>query len=238
MNRGELKDMFFAEVAAAKPAKFTDAVLNNVFKRAARDLALYGLLLPTNSKFNSTANTGEYNLNTVVSNYLTADRPGLLWNSGSVATPAYKPLDMVTQSWMDTYRRNWRDAVAGEPQNCWIEKNLLNVWPKPVSTVTDAFWFYFGQLPYEVDDDDEYYFYGETEMSHLSIMDDAMLLFAKWKCLGALDKKDDYRLAEKAYLTERQEKCDMGNRNLAVNQSKYNRFTTGSRRFSAGGFKS
>lgn len=237
MTRGELKDMFFAEVASAKPAKFTDTVLDNIFKRAARDLAIYGVLLPTDSKFAAVADQSQYNLSSVLTNYLTPDRPGLWWNSGTVSVPSYKQLDAVTVEWMDINRRNWRDAEAGEPQVYWIEKNVLNVWPKPEDSLTDAFWFYYGQGAYNVGSDDEYFFYGTTELPHLAIFDDALLSFAKWKSLGGLDKKDDYMAAEKAYYREREEKCGLANRNLGVNNSRYNRFTSGSRRMSAGRFR-
>lgn len=238
MTRGELKEMFFAENASAKPQKFTETILNNIFKRGARDLAMHGVLLPTDQKFAAVADQFQYNLGSVVTNYLTPDRSGLWWNSGTVAVPAYKEIYMVTLDWMTHNHRNWRDQEAGEPQYCWIEKNILNVFPTPEDSLTDAFWFYFGQAPFAVSDDDQYFFYGDEELEHLAIFDDCLLDFAAWKCLGGLDKKDDYRLAEKRYLEGRAEKIALANRNLAVNQSKYNRFRYGSRRMGAGTFKS
>lgn len=238
MTRGELKEMFFAQTASAKPAKFTDSILNSLFKSGARDLAMHGVLLPTDSKFSAVASQAEYNLSSVVSGYLTMDRGGLWWNSGTASVPAYKQLDPVTPAWMDINRKNWRDAEEGEPEVFWVEKNLLNVWPEPEDSLTDAFWLYFGQTPYAVASDSQYYFYGTSELEHLAIFDDAMILYAQWKSLGGMDKRDDYRLAEKAYKDERDEKIALANRNLALNQSRYNRFSYGSRRMTSGRFRS
>lgn len=238
MDRAELKALALIYTAGAKPNTFTDDIMNQILKNAALDLAAYGVLLPTKVNFNAAVFSGfgaaTYNLNTVAPGFLVPDRQGLWWNSGTVSVPAWKEILPKTEDWMNEYIRNWRDQSAGEPQYWWTKFNNLYVWPGPTAALTSGFEFNYGAAPHDADDD-EYYFYGETLYPNFELLDEAIMLFFKWKALGALGKEDNYQLAENAYKREREEKVNMLRRNLALNQTRYNRYQPMGRR--RGGFR-
>ena len=224
MTRSELKQYALIYTAGAKPNTFTSLVLDLILKKAAEDVAAYCVALPADKKISVVANTEDYNLATLITDFLVVDRPGVWWNAGTGASTNWRQMIPVTTKWLDEKRPNWRSAASGSPQYFILRNNVLKLHPKPNTTLTDGIWVYYGQRPFAVTDDAQYYFYGTTEYPHLQILDDAILSYFKWKALGALGKDDNYQLAENAYKREREEKRRLLWRNLAINASRYNVF--------------
>lgn len=242
MKRGELKALGLIYTAGAKPGTFTDTIMNQIFKNAALDLAAFGVLLPTSGLFNAVAYTGfgaaTYDLNTVVEGFLVPDRPGLWWNSGTALAPKWKEILPKTEEWMNEYRRNWKDESPGEPQYYWTKYNNLYVWPGPNASLASGFKFHYGRTPFAVANDDQYYFFGSVEWPNFSLLDESMMLYFKWKSLGALGKEDNYQIAKRTYESERAEKIGILKQNLALNQTRYNRYQPMGRQRLGGRFRS
>ena len=223
MKLSELKQLALIYTAGAKPNTFTSAIIDLMFKKAAEDVASYCIALPADKKIATTAEIADYNLATLITDFLVMDRPGVYWNQGTGASPNWKQLWPATMKFLDEKRPNWRSASSGAPQYFIIRNNILTIHPKSSATLADALWVYYGQKP-ATPSEDQYFFYGATEYPHLSILDDVMLAYFKWKALGALGKDDNYQLAENAYKREREEKRRTLWRNLALNSSRYNKF--------------
>ena len=196
MNRTNLKVLARLYVPQSVANAIDDTALNLVLNEGALYVALKTICLKANSVFTVTANTAEYNLNSVVTRFLVPDRSGLYWNAGTAATTNWKQIKPKTIEWLNKNYTNWRDASSSNPQYSYIESNILRLIPTPDTTLTGGFWFYFGQKPVAMTDDAHYPFGGATEITHLSPLSECVLLYWRWKALDMLDKPERATIAK------------------------------------------
>lgn len=226
MTRIELKNYAAWQCPGVKLLSAPTGVIDNAIQIAANEVAARTLCLPKNQKFNAVAGTtgvGEYSLSTIDAEFVQIAESGLYWNQGTVATPDYKQLDAVTIKWLDENRRNWRNEAAGSPQVFYQDGDTLGVFPAPVSALTNGFWLYYGLKAFTMDSDDDYPFYGTSEVARLTILDRAVILHFKMQALGAADKRDDFGITKKDYEDEIAKVKGILMTNRAVLNSRYNR---------------
>lgn len=227
MNRGQLLNLGFSYTPGLKASHFAGmpTLQADMIQNACNDVAIRTMCLKTNEKFDSEAGVGEYQLSEVVDNFAVIDKPAVWWNQGTVLAPDWKQIHMKTIKWLDETRPNWRSASSGDPLYAYQNGDILGIHPAPIATLTDGLWLYFAKGAYVMADDDDYPFYGDTEMSRLSILDETIALHFKWKALGLLGKEDNYRLCENSYKRDIIEKMGILERNLGLSSSRYTKMS-------------
>ena len=206
MNLGNLKTMGRARVPGAKANTITETVMTSVFNQAKDELCSFGKFLPVNDKFSVVASQAEYDLTSQVTRYVMPQPSGCWWNAGDGTTSAWDELDAVTIGWLDMNKPSWRDASAGSPLYYYIEGDKLNVHPKPSTALTNGLWLYYYQRSADMSNDDDYPFGGNTEISRLSILSEAILLYWEMKANFMINEEELALRARDAYLRERSEK--------------------------------
>lgn len=206
MNLAQLRQLGRGMIPGAKIQVIDNPTLDLVLNEGVKDIADYTVCLKTNKKFTVTASQAEYNLSTVLGDYLAVDKSGLWWNNGSIWRPVYPK----TLKWLDDNVPNWRSQGSGSPLNYSIDADILTISPTPAVTLASGFWLYYGKKPTPMTQEDHYPFSGSTtELTHLSKFDFAIILYAKWKLEPILNKDQDANLSMQEYLREREEKTNL-----------------------------
>lgn len=207
MTLTQLRIMAYATIPGLKQKVVDDTTVDLYINKGVIDVSAYTVCLKTNKKFAVVADQAKYNLSSVIGDYLTMDKPGLWWNSGTVALPNYKPLNPVTLKSLDNDRPNWRNLASGTPQDYSIDGDILTLVPAPETSLADGFLLYYGKKPIAMTNAAHYPFSGSTiEYSHLSIFDDAIILYVRSKLNPTMNKLNDENLTLKEYYSELESK--------------------------------
>jgi len=198
MNWGDIKTLARAEVPYAKTSVISDTVMELMLYKGVVDIARRTKCLPKNIKFNLTAETQEYLISAITSNFLLLDKPGIWWYDGT----DYRQLDPVTKKWLDENIPNWRTEQSDDPQYYYQEQNTIGFYPKPDTSTTDGAWMYYFAKPAKPTTDNEYAFEGSTEIPALVILEDAMIEYFRWKVLKALSKDKEAVASRQEYFEE------------------------------------
>ena len=198
MNLDNLKLMARAIMPKAKLNTIDNELLELILNNGAKDVASKSLCLPANATFDSTADTytSDYNLNTVISRYLTMDRAGL-WYRESTSSQ-YKRLFPKTIEWMDKHYPTWRDVSASDPTHYLVDKNKITVYPGTDTVIINAFKIYFYQLPTDMTDGSHYPFGNTSELTHLQPLSDAVLAYWEWRAAKILGESEQVIVAKEA----------------------------------------
>jgi hypothetical protein len=226
-TRANLENLAMAFAAGLKVSEISGGkpTIDLMVQKAADETAYLTCALITDSKFNAVADQQKYSLNTVVSRFCVIGPPGLYWNQGTADTPDYKQLIPVSIKWLDENIANWRDADSDAPQYFAQEGSDLVIHPKPSASLANAFWLYFGQKAYNMADDTNYPFYGTSEYEHLTVLDMAIVLHFRWQAQFILNKGEAEILgARKDYDNEIERVTGLLMRNLAIQNSRYNKY--------------
>ena len=203
MTLANLITLSRAYIPGAKATVITDDVLKLIINSAVIDIAAYTRCLKKNKKFAVVADQSEYNLSSVIGDYLVADKPGLWWNDGD----QWMPLGASTLALLDKDRPIWRDEDSGDPEEYSINGDVLTTVPAPDTSLVDGFWLYYGGKPVDMVSNDQYPFTGSTtEYTHLSIFDWCIIKFVAWKVNPMLNKDQDATIFKVEYEQEREEK--------------------------------
>ena len=200
MNYEEIRDLSRVYCPQAKTNVISNSRRDLIIKEGVIDVARLTICLPTNEKFDVVADQREYNLSTEVTRFLVIAKSGLWWHDGS----NYKQLSGVTIEWLDEHIPLWRDMDSGDPIYYYQEGDTLGIYPTPDTAYTNGFWLYFGQKPLPMTDDAHYPFGYDTEISRLSILSEAILLYWRWKALRGVGKggNQSILIAKKDYVEE------------------------------------
>jgi len=201
MTHAELKSLARGFIPGAKAQIITEPVLTLILNQGIKNIAAYTACLKANKKFTITANQAEYALSTVIGDYLVTDKSGLWWFGTQ-----WKKLNPRTLAWLDENRPNWRDLDAGDPQEYFIDSDILTLVPAPDTTLADGLWLYYGKAPVPMAEETDYPFSGDsTELTHLSIFDDAILEYAEWRVNPILNKDQTEDITEGQFKRAREE---------------------------------
>ncbi len=216
MTLAQLKQIARAIIPGLKVSVTDDTFLELMLNEGVKDIAAYTVCLKTNKKINVVSGQYEYNLSTVLGDYLAVDKSGLWWNNGTI----WRPVNARTLKYFDEYKPNWRSLSNGSPLDYSIDADILTISPPPETTLTEGFWLYYGKKPTPMTNGAHYPFSGTTiEFTHLSIFDYAIVLYAKWKISPVLNKKEDANLSMQEYMNEREEKMNLLYRRLDIAHS-------------------
>ena len=203
MILSQLRSMSRAMIPGAKVQVIPNADLDLILSAGAEDIAAYTVCLKANKKFTITADKYEYKLSTSIGDYITVDKPGLWWYTGS----KWKELWPRTLKWLDINRPNWRDLGTGNPLYYSIDSDVITLSPTPNTTLSNGLWLYYGSKSVSMTKNSDYPFSGsDVELSHLSIFDYSIIAFARWRILPMLNKEADADKLYQEYITEREMK--------------------------------
>lgn len=183
-------------------AKVDAVLLDKIINSMVTEIAAYVVAIKTNDTFNVTAETGTYDLSTILPSFLSPDKPGLWWNDGT----QWKKVYPRTLKWLDTNRPNWRNLSSGNPKDFSIDGNVLTIVPTPNTTLANGFKFYYGKKPTPMTSDGHYPFSGSTtEYVYLSVFDWAIVNGVRWRLKPMLGQyRDEFNQDRQLYLDERE----------------------------------
>lgn len=223
MKYSDLKILARAYVPQATIDQISEATLELILRQGALDVAMRTRCLKANQKFDSEASIGSYTLGSKVTRFLNIDKSGLFWKNGST----YVDVKPKTTKWLDENIPTWRNGAAGNPEYYAMDSGELIVYPKPASTVVEAFWLYFFQQPPTPATDDYYPFGGATEIPRLAPLSECILYYWKWKALGILGKPAEMDAFKPHYLVEIEDKMKHLNTRLDISASNETRLGGG-----------
>lgn len=204
MTLNQFKTLARAFTPGSKANNVKNPVLELIINQGAKDVAAYAIALKTNKKFNITAEQKEYNLSSVIGDFLVPDKPGLWWYNGS----QWRQLHAKTLEEFDNKFPTWRDEPSGDPLDYSIDADILTLRPTPGTTLANGLWLYYGRSSVNMTAAGHYPFSGSTtEYTHLSVFDSAIEAWNEWKIKKILNKGlDDFRVGENNYIRTREEK--------------------------------
>lgn len=221
MTLGNLRTLVRAMIPASKALPTDNTLLDLVINMAVNDLNAYAKCLKTSSTFNATLDDGDYDIATVISDYVCPDAPGLWYYNGT----QWVQMHPRTLKWLDENRPNWRNLSSGTPYDYSIDGNVLTVVPKPSATTTNGFKLYHIEKAAAMTATGHYPFTGSTtEYPQFTIFDDAIIEYCKWKINPMINKNNDgsmVDISELAYRRIREEKTALYNRRPDISASRY-----------------
>ena len=187
MNKTQLIAMCRLRVPAAPSTVVSDAnaliILNNGVKEICRKTKC----LPTYADFDSTADQMEYNLSSLISDYLCPMDDGYAYYYD---TSDYDILDVVNIGYLNENYSDWQSANSGTPERCVILGGTFYAHPAPDTAVTDGFRLYYCKKPNPMDDTYVYPFGGTVELSYLSDFHTIILDYYEKELYKMLDIND------------------------------------------------
>lgn len=223
MTLGNLRTLARLYNPGAKINAVSNAALDLILNSGAKDVASKSICLPTSTKFNTVADQAEYNLTSVLSQFLVIDKPGLWYRESS--TSEYTRLDPVTIKWLDDNRPGWRDEDASDPTLYYQDGNILGLVPAPDTAIVKGLWLYYGQAPVAMVGTSHYPFGYGSEISRLIPLHEAVLAYASWKLTKAMNEgQDAYRLGENEYKRTLAEKMAEVGRRIDISSDRYTKF--------------
>ncbi len=218
MTLDNFRTLLRAYVPGAKIKVVDNTLLTLLINKGCDDFNSFGMLLPTDKKFDVKSEQMKYDIKTeVADDYVTMDRPGIWWNAGTATVTNWVQIDPVTEKWLDKYHTNWRDESSSDPLYYFIKKGKLNIFPKPKTALTNGFWLYYGQASVNMTLGTHYPFTGSTsELTHLRDADDVIIDYVRWKLSRPLGKIATGVLNKQEYENIRQEKLDLINRRIDI----------------------
>jgi len=122
---------------------------------------------------------------------------------------------------LDKQFPRWRDDTGDDPRRYVLTKESLIIHPYPNTGLSDGFWAYFTKQPTDMTSGDHFPFTGSTtEIKSLSVLDDAIIDYARWKLAWPLAKDQRGVLSEVDFRKTRDEKVILLNRRPDVMHSK------------------
>jgi len=191
-------------VPKGKLSVISNTVLDLLANNAIVDVAAKAVCLKTNSAFTITADQSEYSLSVVITDFLVPDKPGLWWNSGTTAAPAWKKLTPYTLAKLDEDFPTWRDHDSSDPQRYSIDGDVLTLDPPPDTTLANGLKLYHGALPPTLATATNHTFSNTTVLfPRLEIFNEAILKYIYWKLSPIVGETPvETKLKEEEYYRE------------------------------------
>ncbi len=188
MQLANLISLCRLKVPAAPANVISDANITVILNEGVKEIVRKTKCLPTYARFNTVANQMEYNLSTLITNYLCPldeDLQRVYYYDGN----DYTELDIITLSYLDENYSDWQTATAGAPERCVILGDILYLHPKPATVITNGIKFYYCKKPPEMGGTNIYPFGGTSEISRLSVYHSIIAEYYQWQAYEILDKE-------------------------------------------------
>lgn len=216
MNLQSLKILARGYIPGAKDTAINDTTLLSILNEGVLDVATRLKCVKNFAYFNAVADQESYRLSSVLTNYLCLDDPGIWMKSGTT----YQEMDPEDIKSLDQKFRNWRGS-EGEIANRYAMLGDLFI-PHPTinQNISSGFLAYYCERPLAMVENTHYPFHVSgsqtTERSDLAILSDSVLMYAEWKILKVLSKRDDAYQKFNEYLQDLELKRPLINSRLDV----------------------
>ncbi len=188
MTLGEFLDLARLFVPGAKKNQVTDDQLKIVLNAGALDIVSFTRCLDRVVYFDLVDGQQEYLLSDVAPDFLSMDDEGIWVYDGS----RYKKCYPKTRKWLDEEYINWRGAGESTPIYYYQEENAIGFYKTPSTSRTNGALMYTIRKPETMveNTDVAFHVYGDkkTEISSLSVLNESVLDYTKWKLSEPLSK--------------------------------------------------
>ena len=188
----------------SKTTSTNNTAINRELNLAAIQVAYDTLCIPHKTSVSLTENDADYDLNSLITNFLRLDeKGGVLFYDGTT----YNKLGFTSPDELDENEVDWRSTDAGLPEKCFMEGASLNVWPKPNDDYENGLLIYCGLLPTEMSGDSSDPF---NDMTHLKPIHPLVVLWegCEFKKSQGGTKWKDYDRLIKIYAARVQQFVD------------------------------
>jgi len=224
MILSEYRTLIRLYVPSAKVTRVNDNQLDTLINRGVNDVNEFALAYQGNKKIDVTAEEDTIDLTSEIDDYLTIDKPGVWWNSGSASSPNWIKLDPYTRESLDREFPLWRDDASNDPQRYIIESNKLITHPKADTTLSEGLWAYFIKTAVAMTSGEHYPFTGSlVEITAFRVLDDAIIDYVRWKLARPLGQEQLGVITERDYRANLADKTRQLKRRLDLTASDLNR---------------
>ena len=190
-----------AVIPAATVSAVPAATITQILNSGALDITKKTLCLKKNQQFNVVSGQGQYDLNSILGDFLIPDKSGLWWNNGTEFTQVYSR----TLKELDNEYPNWRSLSPGNPQFYSIDENILTTVFTPNTSLANGFWLYYTPMSTDMVNSGDFPFVGSAnEIKRLRIFDESLEAYCRWKISPMLSKdgQDQTQIIYKATLDD------------------------------------
>ena len=160
MTRSDLLSLCRLYVPEVDSNVISDANVYILLNQAAQEFVTVAEALPTSTLFNSSDDTGEYNISTSVPTYAKSRKEGLWWYDDD--NSKWTKLDTVTIEILNQKFPYWRDDDAGSPKRYAIDGDVITVHPKVETGGENKFRLYHYAISTDMSAAGHYPFTGST----------------------------------------------------------------------------
>lgn len=217
MTLSNIRELIRAYVPSAKVSVVPDALLDIIINAGVRDVNAIAFALRGDAKFNVSAEIQTYALSVEVSDFVTMAPGGLWWNRGTASSVDWVRLDAMDRRSLDDLYPRWMSNSSDNPLRYILENDVLSIDPKPSADLTDGFWLFYVKKPVDMSADGHYPFSGTTtEIGALSILDEAIIDYSRWKLARPLGAQQMGVITEQDYRKNLNEKIAILNTRLDI----------------------
>ena len=200
MTLSDFRTLIRAYVPAAKIQVISNAVLDLMINQGVKDINIKAAALVGNATFNVVAEQRDYTMSQQISDFIAFTDAGLWWNQGSASSLDWIRLTALTRRSLNDRYPQWANQDSDSPWRYIIEGDTLSIDPKPSASLTNGFWAFYIKKPTDMTQGSHYPFSGTTtEIASLSVFDDAIIDYVRWKLAGPLKAEATGILLEKDY---------------------------------------
>ena len=184
MNNTELLSLARLRVPAATSNVISDANALIILNNGVLDICRKTKCLPTYATFDVVADQLEYDLSSLITDYLCPIERGLFYYDES----DYEEMDYVTLEYFNDNHSDWLTSSSSAPERAFILGDQLTVNPPGSSNITDGFLMYYCKKPPRMDGTTYLYpFGGVSEIPHLSSYQTVVVDYYEWQAYRILD---------------------------------------------------
>lgn len=190
MKFSELITMSRIYVPGAKQNQVNNEQLKIVLNKGAEDIARLAKCMKKDIKFAITAGVYEYNISDIAEDFCKIAKEGIRIYDGT----KFKEIYPKTQKWLDNTYPNWRDGSETTPNWYYIEpeNDKIGFYQIPGTSYEEGAQMFYYRKPEEMVDDDDVPFHvdgdNQTEIPSLTVFDDCIFDYVKWKLAEPLSK--------------------------------------------------
>ena len=201
MNLGEFVQRIKLQVPNISSTGVTDPYLKTLIHSAVNAVNALCKVYAGYTDFNIEAEKRVYDLSTVCPRYLGRDKRGLFFKDSN---DKWQQVIPKTEAWLASHYPDYLNATSTEiPQFYYIKGDELGFYPPPSTSKTLGCRLYHLKKGGQMTQDAHYPFSGTaTEITALSVLDDAIICWCRWKLAPAYGAVSDVDLKYREFLLE------------------------------------
>jgi len=217
MILSNFRTLIRAYVPSAKIAVISNTLLDLLINKAVEEVNVMGAIWKSDTTFNVVADLRDYEIPSVITDFVCFDETGLWWNDGTSDSPDWKRLTAMTRQSLDTQYPRWRDEDSDSPLRYILEGTTITVLPIPDTALDNGFWAFYIKKPVTMTAGTHYPFSGTTtEYTQFTVLDDAIIDYVRWKLARPLGQEQKGVLSEQDFVKNLAARITLFKRRLDV----------------------